>query len=633
VGRSLQVDDREYAIAAVLRGPRFPAGADIWLAAPYVPANLNRTAFNYRVVARLRPGVRVAQAQADLDRISAALAASYPKTNQGRRLLAIPLRDQLTGPVQSTLYLLLGAVLLVLLIACANVSNLQLARASMRQHEIAVRTALGASRARIIAMLVSESLVLAVPAGLLGILLASWATNVLLHFAPPNLPRVEDVGIDGTVLAFAIGLSVVAAMLFGILPALEASRPPIAARGVLAGGSHRLRNSLVIAEIALSFVLATGAGVFFRSLLALNAVDMGFRPENTIVMYAHAPARGLDQNVDVGHWFNTRLLPALSRLPGVVSVAAVMGLPTGRYGSNGSYAVIGKHVYAEGRKMPESNWSLTSPNYFAAMRIPRLSGRDFTEQDRYGAPGVVMISSLVAQQVFAGEDPLGHQIVCGLDQVSLKPMTIVGVVGDVRQDSPGSAPEPALYMPLEQHPYYANELQVIVRTAGPTAAIGPEVRKTAHGLNPEMAVKLTTMEDMVAESIAAPRFRTFLAGAFGTIALLLAMGGIYGVMNYTVTQRTAELGLRLALGASAKGVIGLVLARTAMLVAAGLLIGMALSLASSRFMAAMTFGIQAADPPTYALALVAVAGTAMAAATLPALRTARIDPVIALRRG
>ena len=632
LGQSVRVENRVYEIASVLEGPRFPAKADIWLEAPYVPENLNRTSYNFRAVAKLKTGVSMEQAQANLDGIAAQLAAAFPKSNEGKTFAPVPLREQLTGSVHSTLYLLLGAVLLVLLIACANVSNLLLARATVRAREIAVRSALGASRAAIVRMLVVESMTLAVFGGLLGIVLASWGTGALLHFAPANLPRGNEIHLDYTVLAFAMGLSLLSALVFGVLPAMQASRVEFSSRGVLRGGSHRLRNSLVVAEIALSFVLATGAGLLFRSFLALNAVDMGFRQENILVMYAHAPAKDLNQYVNVAHSFVDKLLPSLRAMPGVEATAAIMGLPTGQYGSNGSYAVAGKQVMREGEKLPESNWALTSPNYFGAMRIPLLRGRDFTPQDQYGSPGVVIVSESAARQSLPGEDPIGRQLLCGLDDVTAKPMTIVGVVGDVRQDSPGSPPQPTLYMPMEQHPYHSNELQVIVRTASAPAALTPAVRKAAYDLNPEMAVKFTTLEEMVTDSIAAPRFRTFLAGTFAILALLLAMAGIYGVMSYVVTQRTSELGLRMALGAARGDVIGLVLSRAATLAAVGLAIGAGLSLAVSRLIGAMLFGLKAADPATYAMVLFSVAGIAILAAAGPAWRASRIDPMVALRQ-
>jgi putative ABC transport system permease protein len=632
LGQSIHVENRVYEISSVLKGPRFPANAEIWLRQSDPPENPNRTSYNYRAVALLKPGVSLAQAQANLDSIAAQLASAFPKSNHGKTFAPVPLRDQLTGSIQSTLYLLLGAVLLVLLIACANVSNLLLARATIRAREIAVRAALGASRVAIVKMLVIESLTLSLLGGLLGIALAYWGTQALLHFAPSDLPRADEIHLDYAVLAFATSLSLVSAMVFGVLPALQASRAEFSSRGVLRGGSHRLRNSLIVAEIALSFILATGAGLFFRSFLALNSVDMGFRQDNVLVMYAHAPAKELSQYVAVTHSFVDQLLPSLAAMPGVQATAAVMGLPTGQYGSNGSYAVVGKQSMKDSGKLPESNWALTSPNYFAAMHIPLLSGRDFTPQDQYTSPGIVIISESVARQNFSGEDPLGRQLQCGLDDVTMKAMTIVGVAGDVRQDSPGRPPQPTLYMPMEQHPYHSNELQVIVRTAASPTAMTPTVRKAAHDLNPEMAVKFTTLEEMVSGSISAPRFRTFLAGSFAVLALLLAMAGIYGVMSYVVTQRTPELGLRMALGAARADVIGLVLSRATLLAAIGLAIGAVLSLALSRFVTAMLYGLTSTDPSTYAVVLLWVAAIAILAATGPAWRASRIDPMVALRQ-
>jgi predicted permease len=526
----------------------------------------------------------------------------------------------------------MGAVLLVLLIACANVSNLLLARASVRAREIGVRAALGASRSAIVKMLLTESVTLATLGGLLGIVLASWGMRGLLRFAPADLPRVNEVHLDYAVLAFAMGLSLASALIFGVLPALQASRVEASSRGVLKGGSHRLRNSLVVAEIALSVVLATGAGLFFRSFLALNSVDMGFEHDNVLVMQAHAPAKGLDQFVNVTHSFVDQLLPTIAAMPGVKASAAVMGLPTGQYGSNGSYAIVGKQVFRPGEKLPESNWSLTSPNYFATLHIPLKLGRDFTAQDQYGSPGVVILSESAVRQNFPGEDPIGRQLVCGWDDVTMKPMTIVGVVGDVRQESPGSDPLPTLYMAMQQHPFRANELQVIVRTGSAPAAMTAAVRKAAHDLNPEMAVKFTTMDDMISESISAPRFRTFLAATFALLALLLAMAGIYGVMSYVVTQRTSELGLRMALGAARGDVVGLVLSRAAVLAAAGLAIGTGLSLAVSRLIGSMLFELKPTDPSTYSMVLGSVACIAIIAAAGPAWRASRIDPMVALRQ-
>jgi putative ABC transport system permease protein len=619
IGQSIQVENRAYQIARVLDGPRFPDKADVWLPADYMPENLNRTAYNYRVLARLKPGVSPEQAQANLTSMATQISDGQ------KNFLVTPLRDQLVRPVRQTLYLLLGAVFLVLLIACANVSNLLLARSTVRAKEIAVRAALGASRPRLMRQLLLESGILALLGGLGGVVLAWWGTRTLLHFAPANLPRTTEIGMNLPVLTFAFGIALLSAVLFGVLPALQTSRSEFSGRGVLKSGSHRLRNSLVIAEIALSFVLATGAGLFFRSFLALNSVEMGFQANRMLVMYAHAPAKTLAEHTEVSRKLDDELLPSISRLPGVESASAVMGLPTGVYGSNGRFEVAG--IPNKG----EANFSLSSPHYFTTLRIPLLLGRDFTARDNPDSPGVAIVSQSLVRQMFHGQNPLGRQLTNGLDQITMKPMTIVGVVGDVRQNTPGATPDPTIYMPLRQHPFRANEVQVIVRTSGPPSAQTSAVRSLAQTFSPTMALKFTTLDDMVADSVSAPRFQTFLATTFGALALLLAMAGIYGVMSYMVSQRTQELGLRMALGAATSDVIRLVMSKAAILVGLGLCVGTALSLASSRLIGTLLFGLTATDPATYLLVFVAVGAIAALAAAGPAWRAARIDPMVALR--
>jgi predicted permease len=568
------------------------------------------------------------KAQANLNTIADQLATAFPKSNGDKRFVAMSLRDRLVGPVRSTLYLLLGAVSIVLLIACANVSNLLLARSTVRAREMAIRSALGATRGRLIAQLVLESGVIAAGGAVAGIALALLGTRMLIRLAPANLPRLEDIQVDYTVLAFALALSALSALLFGVLPALQTSRAEVSARGVLRGGSHRLRNSLVVTEISLSVVLAVGGGLLFRSFLALNASEMGFRSGGILVMYAHAPAQTLEENVRASRTFASELLPQLAALPGVRSAAAVMGLPTGDFGSNGSYVVAGRPKPA---KAPQSQWALSSPNYFSTLGIPLLRGRDFDAGDGFERGGVAIISESLARQTFPNQDPVGQRITCGLDKWTTQPMTIVGVVGDVRQGSPGTPPEPTMYMPLEQHPFRANEVQVILRTAGAPASFSSAVRGVARRILPEMAIRFTTLDEMVAGSVSAPRFRTFLASTFALLALLLAMAGIYGVMSYVVTQRTQELGLRMALGAAASDVARIVLGRAAVLAAIGLALGALLSAAASRLLENMLFGLKPSDPATWAMVLAAVACIALLAAAGPAWRAARIDPMVALR--
>ena len=638
LGRAVRIENRSYEIVGVLpAGFQFPAEAQVWTPAPVTPDNLNRTAYNYRTVARLKSGVTLETAKAHLETIAARLAASSPDTNRNKSFVATPLRDQLVGPVRTTLYLLMGAVALVLLIACTNVADLMLARATARSREIAVRAALGAGRWHIVRPLLVESAVLALAGGALGLLLANIGTDLLIRVSSDRvpLPRLNDIHIDRLVLIFATAVSLASSLIFGLVPAWQATRVDLqdalkqgGARGLLGGRSPQLRNGLVIAQIALSFVLAVGAGLLMRSFVALNNTQLGFRTDGVLVMYAHAPAGTLDEQLGVGRLFE-RLFGEVAGLPGVKSVAGAMGLPTGQYGSNGYYAVEGKQVFAPGQRLPHAGFRLASPGYFATMGIPLLNGREFSSRDEYGANFVAIISEALARETFPNEDPLGKRIQCGLDSPNW--MTIVGVVGDVRQDSRASVPGPELYMPLKQHPYHANELQVVVRTAVEPGWLINAVRQKVRALNPEVAMKFTTLDAMVADSIARPRFRMLLISAFAGLALLLVMAGVYGVMSYVTTQRTAEFGLRAALGAAPGDLVSLVLKSAIQLAAVGLAIGILLSLAAGRAMASMLFGLKPADTLTYLAVLCAVTPVVLLAAAVPAGRAARIDPLTALR--
>jgi len=635
LGKMVHVENRAYEIAGVLpAGFQFPAKAEIWLAGPAKPENLNRTAFNYYAVAKLRPGVRLEAAQAQLDTIAARLEAAYPDSNRDKSFAAIPLRERLVGGVRPTLYLLLGAVGLVLLIACANVANLLLARTPARAREIAVRTALGASRWRVVRQLTVENLVLALAAAAAGVALAQVGMAALLRAAPANLPRLGEVRLDRAALLFAVLASLVSSVVFGLAPAWQASRLEVTealkqggSRGVVGRGSHRLRHGLIVAEIALSLVLAIGAGLLFRSFVALTNVALGYRSEGMLVMDAHAPAHSLAEYLQVGRQYE-ELLGQVRGIPGVTSAAAVMGLPTGQYGSNGSFAVEGRHVFGKSRDMPEAGFRLASPGYFASMGMPLERGRDFTTQDVYESTLVAVVSAALARQVFPRDDPMGKRIQLGLDSPDW--VTIVGIVGDVR-DAPATPPGPEIYMPLRQHPYYGNEAQVVVRSSVRPASLTGAVRQKVQAMLPETATKFTTMETMLADSVATPHFRMVLLGVFATLALLLAMAGVYGVMAHVTAERTAEMGVRLALGATPGGVMWLILRKAGLLAGIGLAIGMAGSMALGRVLTGMLFGLQSTDGVTYAVVLIAVGVTTLAAAAAPAWRAGRINPVEAMR--
>ena len=542
------------------------------------------------------------------------------------------------GPVRTTLYFLMGAVALVLLIACTNVADLMLARATARSRELAVRAALGASRWHIIRPLVVESAVLALAGGALGLLFAQFGMDVLLRVPVDHvpLPRLDEIHIDRMVLAFVAGISLLASVVFGLAPAWQTARldPQLAlqhggGRGLLGGRSTRLRNGLVVAQIALSFVLAIGAGLLLRSFAALTSVQLGYRTDGILVMYAHTPARTLAEYLAVGRSFEN-LFAQLSGIPGVTSVAGAMGLPAGQYSSSGSYAVEGQQNFAGGHNLPQAGFRLASPAYFATMGIPLARGREFSARDSYESPAVAIISEALRRESFPNEDPIGKRVQCGLDSVKTW-MTIVGVAGDVRQDSPASTAEPELYMPLQQHPYYGNELQVVIRTAGDLGPVTSAVRQRVRAMNPETAMKFTTMDAMVAGSIAKPRFRMMLTGIFAGLALMLALVGVYGVMSYAITQRTSEFGLRVAMGARPVDVVRLVLFGALRLAVVGIGIGLLLSVAAGRVMAGMLFVLKPTDVMTYAAVLVAVTPVILLAAVVPAWRAAWVDPVVALR--
>ena len=649
IGQTLRLEGVAYEIVGVMPAFfDFPKQTQVWVAVSPIPDNRNRNSYNYRSVAKLQPGVSLNIVNARLDSLAARLAAAFPRDNGNKTFLVTPLQDQLSAPVRSTLFILMGAVGLVLLIACANVANLMLARATARSRELAVRTALGARRREIVSMLLAESVVLALVAAAVGIGLAVWGTRVLLAIGAQFVPRplLGDITLDWRVLSFTLAAALITSILFGIAPAWQATRVDLqdalkqgGTRGALGGGSSTLRSGLVVAQIALSLTLAIGAGLLFRTLLALNATDLGFRTEGLLIAYTHAPAHTTAEALEAGRFFDD-LFARLRQIPGVISAAGAMGLPTGDFGSNGSYAVEGKHPSmwpdsksssppADFHKLPYADFSLASPNYFSTIGMRLLRGRDFNDADLYERPFVVIISESVARQVFPNEDPLGHRIQCGLDSPNW--MTIVGVVSDVRQNSPASPLGPTLYMPLRQHPFMANQAEVVVRTSGDPDRLVPQVQNTIHQMNPEVAAKFTTMIEMVSDSITAQRFRTALASSFAVLALLLALSGMYAVMSYVTARRTSEFGLRSALGAQPGSIVSLVLGGAARLAAIGVMVGLALSLAASRLLQAMLYGVKSADIATYVLVVAIVLPVIVLAAALPAWRASRVDPMVALR--
>ena len=638
VGKTLHFEKQSYLIVGVTpRGMAFPRGAGFWAALSTIQDSLERTSFNYHAIARLRSGVSLAAAQSQLSALGDRLASAYPASNKNRTFLLRPLREQLVSPVRQTLWLLMGAVFLVLLIACVNVANLFLARTTTKSREIAARIALGATRARIVRQLLTESVVVALAGGLAGIVLGNLILRTFVLLAPAGFPRLREISLDPAVLGFTLLLSFVAAILFGLGPAWQASRTNPEAilrlntfRGSGSRAATRLRESLIVVEVALSLVLVLGAGLLLLSLTTLNDVNPGFRTHDMLVMDASAPAQTLDESLHTAQEMES-LREQLAAMPGVLAAAAVFGLPMGTEGSNGSYVAKGHGSWEQIQQLPHADFTAASPDYFSTMRIPLVRGRGFRASDGYNAPAVAIVSESLARRSFPGKDPIGQQIQCGMDSQSLRWMTIVGVVKDVRQDALSSTPRPTLYMPLAQHPYRARNLQFILHTAGDPHSLQDAIERKAHSIDPAIAIRFTTMGRMVSDTTSDSRFRTALLDAFASIALLLAILGVYGVTSYTTAQRIPEIGIRMTLGATRGEIVSLFVRHVLRPAAVGLALGLLLGVGFSRWISTMLYGVNAFDPMTYGLALAGTFAAVLLAAWAPARRAASVDPMQALR--
>jgi putative ABC transport system permease protein len=638
IGSTLKFSDRIFTIAGVLeRGIRFPERADVYVPSWIRPETTSRSAHNYRVIARLRDGVTLEQARAEMTTIARRLEAEYPNSNAGKLTDVVLLQELLVGGTRDTLYTLLGAVGLVLLIACANVANLLLSRATAREREMVVRAAVGAGRGRLVRQLLTESAVLGLASALLGAWLARLGMLGLVALAPANLPRVDEIFVDGSALGFAGAIALVASVLFGLAPALQASRVQLV-DGLRQGGKGSsigargawARSMFVVAEIALAVVLVAGAGLLARSLAALSGVDMGFAPERLLVLRTTVPVRSMDEAPRATAFYRD-LLAELRAVPGVNAVAGVTSLPT-NVASNGGYWLEGGPSFEQLgiARTPQAIFNVVTPDYFRTMTIALKRGRDFTDADRRDAPFVAVINEALARASFAGEDPIGRRMKCGLD--SMQFMTIVGVVGDVRTWGPSQPPQAEIYMPFEQHAGPATALNLVARTdTADPLALTDTMRRKISARNPDVPVKATTMEATLTTASATPRFRTFLLIVFAGVALALALAGVYGVMAYSVSQRVSELGVRIALGATPGDIRKLIFGQGAKLAAAGLAIGLGLALISGRVLQGLLFGVTARDPAILAVVIVTVAAATLAACYIPVRRAVRVDPMVALR--
>ena len=635
VGQVLHVETEAIEIAGVLpNGFDFPDNTEVWEAASLEPESLSRTAFNYKVVGLLRPGVSFSSAQSELSQLAKRLQSAYPADNRNKEFAAVPLKDAMTGSARSTLLLLWAGVAIILLIACVNVANLQLVRSLERQRELAIRRALGSSRWQVMRPVLLEGLMMALAGGLAGILLAWPTVQLLVANAPRELPRAVEIHLSLPVLAFTLGVSVLTAVLFSLVPALRAARvDPAEAlkqnilRGMNSKRSTALRNSLVVAEVAATFVLSVGAGLLLHTMMELTACDMGYDVRQLLVVDADVPAHADEDYRRALRQFD-EMFTKLGAIPGVERAAGIMGLPTGEYGSNGYYETQGGAPVSPDDK-PWALFSVASPGYFRTMEIPMKRGRDFGAQDTDKSAMVAVISESLARQSFGDADPVGKQIRCGLD--TDKWMTIVGVVSDVRQDSPADKPGPALYMPMTQHPFFANQIHIVLRTRVTPLSLMPAAERTIRSVNPLAALRFTTMDRMVSNSVATHRFRAVLTAGFALVALLLATMGVYGTVAFTVAQRTFEIGVRMAFGADRLVIMLDVVKGAAWLAAWGIAIGFALSLMLTRSLTAMLADVRPADPASICAAALILMATALIAGLVPGWRAMRVEPMTALR--
>ena len=635
VGRVLSLDGRNRTVAGVMpRGFRFPSrNADVWMPLVLDAKTLeNRGAHWLGVIARKKPGVPLARAQADLSAIAARLEAAYPAKNAGWGVVLVPLQEAIAGKARTPLLLLLGAVAFVLLIACVNVANLLLARASGRRREIAIRGALGAGRGRLLRQILTEALVLALAGGGLGTLLAVWGAEALVALGGDSLPRSAEVGVDGRVLLYTLAVSLVTALVSGLWPALRATSPAgldalRASPGAAGEGSRAgsARQAMLVAEIALTLVLLVGAALLLRSMAAVLRVEPGVRPEGVLTAQLDLPNARYDERPKVAAFYR-ELTASLATLPGVTAVGTSSFLPlTGR-----QYTLSVKfldHPVADGDEA-SVEYRVAGGNFFAAAGIPIRRGRLFASEDRFGSSPVTLVNEELARRYFPGEDPIGRRIVIG-DRVK-EPRAIVGVVGSVLEDGLADPPRPELYVPAEQMPW--GEMAILVRSAGDPVLLAPAVRARIRSLDPQLPVEnVETLSSVVAHSLVQRRFAMLLLGAFAGLALLLAAVGIYGVVAFLAGQRTREVGIRIALGARRRDVLALFLGESARFAGAGLLAGLLLGIAATRLLKTMLFGVAATDPLSFGTVALVLTSVALAASWIPARRASRISPTEALR--
>jgi putative ABC transport system permease protein len=652
LGKTAVLNGESYVIVGVMPrefqfAPFWATHTELWVPNAFGDRIHNRGGNSLRIFARLNPGVSLEHARADIATVTARLEQQYPGTN--RNVVVTPLKEKVTGDIQTPLLVLLGAVGFVLLITCANVAHMLLARASARQKEIAVRTALGARRGRVIRQFLTENLLLGMLGGSVGVLLAMWGTHALTALSPANIPRVETVSIDARVALFLLGITLLTSIGFGLAPALQSSSVNVndtlkeGGRNNSEGASrNRLRSFLVASEFALALVLLIGAGLMIRSFFALQTIDPGFNPHNVISMVVSV-AGSKEDDGNRREIFYRQLLERMRALPGVQSVGAINHLPLLGDLWGWPFTIEGRPKPRPGES-PGAVYRMVTPGYFTTMRIPMIRGRDISERDTANAPDVVIINERAAHDFWPGEDPIGKRITFDDDKVkSPSWVTVIGVSKDVVEGDWALKPDPEIYLAAFQNTDFLglsgrevashmSYITLVVRAGGDPATLAPSMKSAVWAMDRNLAIsEVQTMDSVVTEVNAQPRFEMLLLSVFAGIALVLAAVGIYGVMSYSVSRRTHEIGVRVSLGASRSDVLRLVVRQGMVLVLLGLTVGLVAASLMSRWMAHMLYGVKPTDPITFTAVAFVLAFVALLATYIPAYRATRIDPMVALR--
>jgi putative ABC transport system permease protein len=636
IGKSIALSDESYTVVGVMpRGFTFPILNNTEIFRTVKPAiatlqGCDRGCVILRLIAKLKSDVPIEAARSEMNAIAAQTAERYPESNKGVGTTLIPLQEQLVGDVRPAMLVLLGAVGLVLLIACANVANLLLARAAAREKEVAIRAALGARRSRLIRQHLTESLTLALLGGTLGLILAFWMVDLLVSFAPKGTPRLNEIAIDPMVLAFTCGIALFTGIAFGLAPAVLSSKTNLT-NALKEGGRDtgattrgaRIRSALVVFEVALALMLLIGAGLLIKSFVNLQHIDPGFNFRSALRVDVSLPrTRYPARNQPAA--FYKQLIDRIAALPGVQSAGAISRLPLSGGGTDSAFAIEGQPP-AEPGHQPVAWYSSVTPDYFRTMGIRLIKGRGPSESDNAESPKVVFVSETMVRRYFPGEDPIGKRLLFGTDK-----REIVGIVSDVNHFGLTQDPRPTMYFPHAQSP--GRGMSVVVRTAGNPLALVSSIRNQVLSLDQNLATSnVMTLEELVGSSLAEPRFTLLLLGAFAGVALVLSAIGVYGVVSYSVSQRAHEIGVRMALGAQVSDVLKLVIGQGMMLVLGGVAAGLVAAFALSRVMSTLLYGVSPTDLMTFAATSVILAGVALGACFIPGRRAARLDPMESLR--